>query len=341
MIDPIEPAEQTLLQNQVAEINISTYKKASFLERFIALIIDGLILLIIFLLLYITLQRQIVGLNILAALISAIYSLFFIWKKGATPGKMAMKIKVISASFQRLTLWQAILREGIGKFLSELFFNLGYFWVLIDKNSQAWHDKIANTFVLKVDSTGSLMLLDQEEPVTKRRKIAFALLYLSLGLPFLAATIFLIGYIFFFRPFQMTGQSMSPAFKNKEYLLTSVISYQNSEPQRGDIIIFYAPNNPEKDLIKRIIGLPGETVMIKENKVYIDDKELDEKAYLPRNTTTLTGSFLKVGEPVTVPDESYFVLGDNRPFSSDSREWGFVPKRKIIGKVLFLSLIHI
>lgn len=311
------------------------YKMASFLERLSASIIDGLILLSTFLLVYILFKSRAVELNILASFVSLLYNVLFIWKKGATPGKMLMNIEVVSTSFQTLGLWQAILRESLGKTISGLFFNLGYFWVLFDRKKQALHDKIAHTYVAKLDNTGRLIPVANEEPVTKKQKITFVVLYLILGTPFVAATVFLFCYIFFFRPFQVTGDAMSPAYKNKEYVMTSIIGYRSKEPQRGDVIVFHSPTSPEKDLIKRVIGLPGETVIIQENKVYIDNNELDEGAYLQSNVTTFGGSFSKEGEPITIPENSYFVMGDNRPFSADSREFGFVPKKEIIGKISF------
>lgn len=152
----------------------------------------------------------------------------------------------------------------------------------------------------------------------------------------LAASIFLVVYIFLFRPFQVSGESMYPTFKNQEYILTNLIVLKFADPKKGDVIVFHAPPDPEKDFIKRIVGLPGDTVSLKEGLVYVNNTKVNESPYLKSDVKTYGGSFLKENIPVTVPDKNYFVMGDNRPFSSDSREWGLLPKDKIIGQSLFV-----
>jgi len=98
-------------------------------------------------------------------------------------------------------------------------------------------------------------------------------------------------------------------------------------PQRGDVIVFRYPKDPSRDFIKRVIGLPGDTVAIREGVVYVNGVAL-------RETYTINAGFGDMAEQV-VPPKSYFVLGDNRANSSDSRSWGFVPEENIIGKALF------
>lgn len=148
----------------------------------------------------------------------------------------------------------------------------------------------------------------------------------------IAGAIFVVIYAFLFRPFQVNGQSMIPNYHNGEYILTNLIVLRFEPLKRGDVVVFQAPPNQEKDYIKRIVGLAGDTVMVKDGSLYINSQKLDERAYLPAGYKTYEGQFLKEGETVTVPANNYFVVGDNRNFSSDSREWGFVPKDKIIGK---------
>lgn len=147
----------------------------------------------------------------------------------------------------------------------------------------------------------------------------------------IAGAIFVVIYAFLFRPFQVNGQSMFPNYHNGEYILTNLIGLRLQPLKRGEVIVFKAPLNQEKDYIKRVIGLPGEEVSIKAGYIYINGKKLDE-TYLPADFKTYGGAFLSEGRPVTVPDKNYFVLGDNRDFSSDSREWGFVSSDKLIGK---------
>jgi signal peptidase I len=152
--------------------------------------------------------------------------------------------------------------------------------------------------------------------------------------------VFIIAFAlryFAVQPFIVDGESMMPNFVNNEYLLAEKISYTTGEPKRGDVTIFRYPKNPNVSYIKRIIGLPGETVKIKDNTVTIinsnnpDGINLDE-AYLSAGALTLatgteTGSF-----SATMGDNEYFVMGDNRQHSSDSREWGVLPKANIIGR---------
>ncbi len=154
----------------------------------------------------------------------------------------------------------------------------------------------------------------------------------------LAASIFIVIYIFLLRPYQVSGASMFPSFEDKEYVLTSVISLRFEQLKRGDVIVFKAPTDAEKDFIKRVIGLPGDTVSVKDGDVYVNDRKLDQSGFLKSDVKTFGGNFLKEGQPIAVPDSSYIVMGDNRPNSSDSREWGFVKTGSIIGKSFFVYL---
>lgn len=163
------------------------------------------------------------------------------------------------------------------------------------------------------------------------KKIYHALLELVETFVFFGA-IFLLIYAFLFRPYQVNGDSMIPNFQNGEYILTSLISVKASKIERGDIIVFNAPPNAEKDYIKRVIGLPGDKIKLLNGDIYLNGKIINENSYLPQTTRTYGENFLKENQEITVPDNNYFVLGDNRPLSSDSRDWGFVSKDKIIGK---------
>lgn len=124
---------------------------------------------------------------------------------------------------------------------------------------------------------------------------------------------------------------MEPNFENGDYLIIDEISYRLRDPERGEVIVFKYPNDPSQRYIKRIIGLPGETVLVKEGKVSIRNQAGDkilEETYLNYGFTT--------GEIETsLQEEEYFVLGDNRFVSSDSRRWGPVGRKNIIGRVFF------
>lgn len=150
-----------------------------------------------------------------------------------------------------------------------------------------------------------------------------------------ALAIFVVIYLFLFQPHQVKGNSMYPLYHNSEYLLTNKLSYRLGSPQRGDVVIFKAPKNEDYDYIKRIIGLPEEKIKILNGSILINNQPLNEKDYLPQDIKTSAGLFLSEGKELTMPEEEYFVLGDNRNASSDSRDWGTVPLKNIIGKAWF------
>lgn len=129
---------------------------------------------------------------------------------------------------------------------------------------------------------------------------------------------------------------MFPNFHDQEYVLTNLITLKFAPVARGDVIVFKAPPDPEKDFIKRVIGLPGDTVMVKDGDVYVNGQLYNENSYLNQSVKTFGGTFLRDNDTITVPSGNYFVMGDNRPYSSDSREWGFVPVGNIIGKSFFV-----
>ena len=125
----------------------------------------------------------------------------------------------------------------------------------------------------------------------------------------IAAAIFVVIYAFLFRPFQVNGQSMFPNYHDGEYILTNLISLHLGKLQRGQVVVFQAPVDKEKDFIKRIIGLPGDKVMIKNGDVFVNDVQLDESSYLTPDVKTYGGAFLGEGQETTVPEDNYFVLG--------------------------------
>lgn len=129
---------------------------------------------------------------------------------------------------------------------------------------------------------------------------------------------------------------MYPTFKDKEYILTNLISLRFENPKRGDVIVFKAPTDENKDFIKRVMAVPGDSISISEGKVYVNGKQVDEHKYLADSVYTGQGSFLQEGEVETVPPNNYFVMGDNRTASSDSREWGFLKRSEVIGKSFFV-----
>jgi len=138
-------------------------------------------------------------------------------------------------------------------------------------------------------------------------------------------SIFII-YTFIAQPFIVQGASMEPNFENGDYILIDEITYRFREPQRGEVIIFHNPRNENEFYIKRVIGLPGEEVSISGDEIKVNDKVLQED-YLP-----VAGSVVGARVFDLAPNE-FFVMGDNRPQSFDSRSWGALKRDEIIGTV--------
>ena len=137
---------------------------------------------------------------------------------------------------------------------------------------------------------------------------------------------------FLVQPFFVEGASMEPNFLNGEYLLIDEISYYFKTVERGEVIVFHYPLDTSKYYIKRVIGLPGETIEIKNGKVAIyngdnPDGFFIDESYLLREGITVGDIKKKLSK------SEYFVLGDNRLFSSDSRQWGTLPRNDIVGRV--------
>ncbi|MDD5127567.1 MAG: signal peptidase I [Dehalococcoidales bacterium] len=137
------------------------------------------------------------------------------------------------------------------------------------------------------------------------------------------AVIICVGFRVSLQTFGIFMTSMEPNFHEGQRLLVNKIAYVFGEPQRGDVVIFHAPNNGG-DYIKRVIGLPGDTVEIRSRAVYVNGKRLDEPYIMDPPTYTL--------DKMTVPPDEYFVLGDNRNNSNDSHRGWTVPREDIVGK---------
>lgn len=152
----------------------------------------------------------------------------------------------------------------------------------------------------------------------------------TIELIFLALIIVAPIRLFVVNPFIVSGASMIPTFDDGEYLIVDQLSYRFEDPKRGEVIIFRYPKDPSKFFIKRIIGLPGETVSISRGKVTVE-KENGQKVALDesyvRNNSNESGTY-------ALGDSEYFVMGDNRISSSDSRVWGTLDRGLIVGRAL-------
>jgi signal peptidase I len=175
--------------------------------------------------------------------------------------------------------------------------------------------------------------LEQEQKPTTLKDVVWEIVKFFI----LAIIIVFPIRIFIAQPFIVNGSSMDPTFSSGQYLIVDELSYRLSEPKRGEVIIFRYPKDPSKFFIKRIIGLPNETVEIKNGIVTIKTKTNQTGFTIkePYITFTKKDTFTeKLG------DGEYFVMGDNRAASYDSRMWGPVPQNFIIGRA-FLRLLPI
>lgn len=155
----------------------------------------------------------------------------------------------------------------------------------------------------------------------------------------IAETIFLTLLMFLIirfaiQNFNIDGTSMEPSLHNSELVLVDKWSYLFHAPERGDIVVFHAPPEPAQDYVKRIIGLPGDVITVHGTTVIVDGVSLKETYVAARDQGVPQGARTITNE--VVPPNQYFVLGDNRAVSSDSRIWGFVPRKNVIGRTAFV-----
>lgn len=177
---------------------------------------------------------------------------------------------------------------------------------------------------------------NQPKPTEKKsRQEALAFVWETLKVIVISLAIIVPIRYFLVQPFFVKGASMEPTFEDGNYILIDEISYRFNEPKRGDIVVFRFPQDKSQFFIKRIIGMPGETVKIENSTITISNNEnpdgfvLNESSYLPKSEIT-TGTY-----NVKLDSNEYFVLGDNRMHSSDSRYWGPVNRSLVTGRVFF------
>jgi len=185
--------------------------------------------------------------------------------------------------------------------------------------------------------------LKTQEPEPKRGRFfseAFEFVWETLKVVIIALVIILPVRYFLVQPFFVKGSSMVPNFHDKEYILVDKWTYKLGQPARGDVIVFKAPTNPQEYFIKRIIGLPGESVLVSNNTItvyntrYPDGFVLDESSYhadTEEFATLCSGTTSWCGQKVTLNDDQLFVLGDNRKHSSDGRAFGPITYESIAG----------
>lgn len=150
-----------------------------------------------------------------------------------------------------------------------------------------------------------------------------------------AVSIFLFVYLLVMQPHKIKGSSMEPNFHDGEYLLTDKLSYRFGDVSRGDVVVFKAPPTYQDEFIKRVIGLPGDEVWVEGGKVYVNGNLLLEP-YLQNGVYTAAGKTAQEGTHLTVPEGEFFVLGDNREHSLDSRNIGMISRDTITGRAWFV-----
>lgn len=148
------------------------------------------------------------------------------------------------------------------------------------------------------------------------------------------ASLFIVIYLFIVQPNQVKGGSMEPTFLSGDYIFTSKITYKFRPIERGDVIVFRAPSNPKIEYIKRVIAIPDDTVVIRGSDVYVNNQKIDEP-YIAAPTMLIDSGVVKDGQLITIGHNNLFVMGDNRPRSSDSRDFGPIHTSSIIGQVFY------
>lgn len=146
--------------------------------------------------------------------------------------------------------------------------------------------------------------------------------------------IFALIYLFVAQPHKVSGRSMVPTFHDGDYIFTDKLTYRFRQPAHDEIIVLKNPKDEGEDFIKRIIALPGDTIRVEKNRVYVNGTMVDEP-FLPSGRPTAAGAFLTEGQEIKAGSNQYFAFGDNREHSSDSREWGAITKEEIVGRVFF------
>ena len=166
---------------------------------------------------------------------------------------------------------------------------------------------------------------DQKGESSKRNSLFIEIIQ-SLAV---AVVLALLIHTFVMQNFRIPSASMEPTLQIQDYIFASKLSYRFQEPKRGDIVVFKYPRDTTRYFVKRLIAVGGETVAFRNSQLYINGTLVPED-YLPAGLRTPDYG------PVEVPEGNYFMMGDNRNNSSDSREWGFVPRNLIVGKEIFI-----
>lgn len=190
-----------------------------------------------------------------------------------------------------------------------------------------------------MSETGSVEEKHDQEEETSGFETAKYFVFDFLKVFLIAVAIIIPIRWFLFQPFVVTGDSMLPTFQDGNYLIVDEFSYHLRDPGRGEVVVLRFPRDPSQFFIKRIVGLPGERIVIENTAIIIYNTEhpdgmVLQESYLPKEAVTY-GNVNKV-----LASDEFFVLGDNRLSSSDSRLWGALPRKNVVGRV-YLRLLPI
>ena len=166
-------------------------------------------------------------------------------------------------------------------------------------------------------------------------KSSFSFIWEVLQVVIVALAIVLPIRFFVFQPFIVKGASMEPSFHGGDYLIVDEISYRFTEPQRGEVLVFKYPLGKTQRFIKRIIGLPGERVDIEAGRITITSALGDKKLLNEMYITTPLSEMVLENNTLTLGKDEYYVMGDNRTHSFDSRNWGVLKREDVVGRVVF------
>ena|SRR3989338_1382617 len=152
----------------------------------------------------------------------------------------------------------------------------------------------------------------------------------------IAVILALIIRTFVVQAFKIPTGSMRPTLTEGDRILVNKFIYRFTQPERGDVIVFISPEDKKKDFIKRLIGLPNENIQISNGAILVNNAPVEDGSVLKKQYYYNRGDFGAEGQGVTIPNDAYYVLGDNSISSRDSRYWGFMPKKYLLGKAFLI-----